>query len=58
MIIIWILILLFAFFLAYGWRQYIQMYHWRNKVLVTVSNAILGLVIGLIIGLALCGFFM
>jgi len=55
MILLWILILLFVFFLAYGWRQYIQMYHRRNKVLVTVSNCVLGLVIGLVVGLALCG---
>lgn len=55
MILLWNLILLFAFFLVYAWRQYIKMYHWRNKILVTVANCVLWLVIGGIIGLALCG---
>lgn len=58
MILLWILILWFVFFLAYGWRQYIQMYCWQNKVLVIISNCVLGLVVGLIVGLALRGLMM
>lgn len=49
MLIVWFIISLFVLVLAYTWRMYIQMYHWKNKVLVNISNAVLIIAIIIII---------